>query len=993
MNAQPVVATVDETLFPSLAALRAAHNKLLEAHRAQAESAEFWQTVESFLRRGSRTGVLLDREEDRWSAQSLLDYWTATAYSTGRTMPDGTLAEFDPSLAPTLPDDQCPYVGLAAFREGNEKYFFGRERLVSALVEKVAAARLVAVVGPSGSGKSSLVLAGLIPALKGGAVAGDAQGGGSATWRYTDRLVPGSEPLANLAHILHAPSAVDFRSDPASLVNQLTTSDQQPTVLVVDQFEEIFTLCTDEEARSAFVNNLLTLVETPGPRHTVILTMRTDFESFVARVPQLLPHFEEALVRVTPLNAAELRAVIEKPAEIVGLKFETGVVDALVQDVLGEPAALPLLQFTLLKLWEQRDRNRITWESYKRLGGGRLALARSADQLYEGLIPEEQVTARRILLRLVRPGEGLEVTSNRIRQAALYQSGEAGDRVDRVLQKLVKADLLRLATGEHAADNQVEVAHEALVRNWPRLVGWLEDERERIRERLRVTAAAEQWLKVGRDPGALLRGALLEDALRYTDLTALEQQYVNASQEALATVEREKEATRQRELEQARALAAEQERLVKSERHWAAFQEQTVVKLRQRALLLTVIIAMTVLLAVAGVWLAFRANSESNRAEQASQDAYDQATRAEYSRSEAVIQAAAANAARAEAETQAKMAQTAEAMARQEAAAARTAEAELLAKQAQLSHLSAALNYTGEQIDALEQILRSINATVDYSIQPTAAAQRATPAGTPVAPLATPASATPEPPRRDTPLATVTPAVVADLPLTTTMVLTNEIASSETRTTDQGESPEGGADGITIPLTDTAPLLVSPVLSAALSAAPEIIAIVPEVAINFYAEASEKSPVLRTLQAPEQLTVLQADAYWVQAMTSDGTIGWVEAYWLTYMGDTARLPIALQYRVAAPPAVEQSESKVPFPYGVIVSVESATAYPLLDDPQNPASELTQAPVGTVVTLLFEADGPPAYGSTRWYYVQMSAPDGQNVLLQGYLPAAVVVERE
>jgi len=684
------------------------------------------------------------------------------------------------------------------------------------------------------------------------------------------------------------------------------------------------------------------------------LTMRTDFESFVARVPPLLPHFEKALVRVTPLNAAELRAVIEKPAEIVGLKFEAGVVDALVQDVLGEPAALPLLQFTLLKLWEQRDRNRITWESYKRLGGGRLALARSADQLYEGLIPEEQVTARRILLRLVRPGDGLEVTSNRVRQSTLYQSGEARDRVDRVLQKLVNADLLRLSTSERSEDNQVEVAHEALVRNWPRLVGWLEDERERIRERLRVTEAAEQWLKVGRDPGALLRGALLDDALRYSDLSDLEAQYVKASQAAVAAVEQEKEAIRQRELEQARALAAEQERLVKSERHWAAFQEQTVVKLRQRAWLLGVITAAAILLAAAAIWFSVEANRHSQEADVARQ----------------------------EAEQQAVAAKTAETMAQMEAAAARTAEAELLAKQAQLSHLSAALNYTGEQLDALDAILRNISATVNPINQAVAPEDRsyATPIAAPVE--QTPA-APPAPAPAVTPAATPAAGVIARIPLTNTLGVTSGI----TATTTGGESGAGDEPPVANVEITEAPALIT----SALPAAP-ITAIVPDIEINLHAEASEKSPVLRILRAPEQLTVLQADAYWVKVATADGTEGWVEAYALTYTGDTTRLPIALQYRVAATPAPSQGESKTPFTYGVIISVENAATYPLLDDLQNPASVLIDAPVDTPLTLLFAATGPMAYGSERWYYVQLSDPNGRNLLHQGYLPAVVIAQR-
>lgn len=1003
MSEQPVTPISADSLFPSLAALRVLHSKLLEAHRTQADSDAFWQEVASFLSRGSRSGALMDREEDRWAAQSLLDYWIATAYSIGRTMPDAALVDFDPTCAPIIPDEQCPYVGLAAFHEGREKFFFGRERLLSTLVAQVAAARLVAVVGPSGSGKSSLVLAGLIPLLKQGAIAGAGDTPDSAHWRYLPRLVPGSEPLANLAAVLQSAQASAHLELPLAakvvfapeglhraadyLVNLLNATGEQPVVLIIDQFEEIFTLCTDEAVRMAFINNLLTVVEAPGPRHTVILTMRTDFESFVARVPALLPHFETALVRVTPLNAAELRAVIEKPAELVGLKFEAGVIDALVQDVLGEPAALPLLQFTLLKLWEARDRNRITWETYKRLGGGRLALARSADRLYDSLIPEDQVTARRILLRLVRPGEGLEVTSNRIRQRVLYQTGEARDRVDRVLHKLVAADLLRLTTGERPEDTQVEVAHEALVRNWPRLVGWLEDERARLRERLRVTDAAEQWLKLGRDPGALLRGALLEEALRYTDLNELEQAYIQASQAALAAIEQEKEATRQRTLEQALALAKEQEQLAKSERQWAEFQTKTAATLQRRLILLGVLSAIALLLMSAVFLFYSQANARRTEAEA-------QATIAATARQEAEIQATAAEQARSEAVMQAAMAQAAQATAQAEAAAARTAEAELQAKQDRLRHLAAALSYTGEQINQLEQILSSLSATVDHTTQLPDSGADDEPLSTPIAPALTPTTIRPAPPLQETPVAVTRPEILTLQPLAPIQILTATTAlTAPVNTTDRaGLEPPDRIDTLS-PFTATETLTASMALSTSVRLQ-QVIAIVPDVDINLYQEASEKSPVLRTLRAPAQLTVLQADTYWVQAATADGLIGWVEAYWLTYAGDTSQLPRALQYRVEATPApITQNGSKIPFTYGEVISVDNATAYPLLDDPYNATSQLTVAPVGTAVTLLFAADGPVNGGSTLWYYVQLADPAGKNVLWQGYLPAAVIAPRE
>jgi regulator of protease activity HflC (stomatin/prohibitin superfamily) len=350
-----------------------------------------------------------------------------------------------------------------------------------------------------------------------------------------------------------------LREEPGHLATLADASGGVPVAMIVDQFEEVFTLCTDDAARQVFIAGLLGLIRSPALRHTVVLTMRTDFESFVVRVPDFQPLFEAGKVLVTPLNAAELREAIEAPAVRVGLKFETGLVDALLQDTLGEPAALPLLQFTLLKLWENRERNRITWEAYKRLGGGRSALARSADSFYNGLLPEEQLTTRRIFTRLVRPGQGLEFTSNRVQREALFQTGEARDRVERVLNKLIAVRLVRLSEGDVAADAQVEVAHEALVRNWPRLVDWLEEERDIIRRRQRLTDAAEHWEALSKDPGALLSVTLLDESFRTVEtsgvqLNELEAEFVQASQEAIKAAQ-ETELDRKAKLVAAKRMA------------------------------------------------------------------------------------------------------------------------------------------------------------------------------------------------------------------------------------------------------------------------------------------------------------------------------------------------------------------------------------------------------------------------------------------------------
>ena len=382
---------------------------------------------------------------------------------------------------------------------------------------------------------------------------------------------------------------------------------------VVDQFEEAFTLCNDQQVRQAFIDNLVNLMQAPGARHTVILTMRTDFEPFVTRLPEFYALFEQALVRVTPLSASELREAIEKPASKIGLKFEAGLVDQLLQDLLGEPAGLPLLQFTLLKLWENRTRNRITWAVYNRLGGGRLALARSADTFYDELIPEEQVTAKRILLRLVRPGEGLEFTSNRVRLRTLYQAGEAQYRVDQVLDKLIAAHLLRVSEGDVAADTQVEVAHEALVRNWPRLVDWLEEERQNIRQRQAVSDAAERWIASGRDPGALYTTeTVVQEALRIVEASGVslneqEAEFIRGSQDAQEAVRHGKEAAQQRELEQARALAQEQQMRAEE-------QSKAAGQLRRRAVYLATALFLAVLLAGAVAVLLMQANQAKDQA-------------------------------------------------------------------------------------------------------------------------------------------------------------------------------------------------------------------------------------------------------------------------------------------------------------------------------------------------------------------------------------------
>lgn len=558
--------------FMSFTSLRDSHRALLKQRRKARESAAedvFWAEVTEFLHRGEAAGAFIDNTEDREAAQSLLDYWHNQLFHAGKDTPEAVLNDFDATTQPEIPDSRCPYIGLESFTESNKHLFYGRDQLIRELLDQVLVSRLVTAVGPSGSGKSSAVLAGLLPRLEDGALPG------SEEWHYYPAIVPGAAPLTSLARLLE-PDEADtaiwitenydtFLNSSEHLAKLINENNNGPAVLSIDQFEETFTLCHDDQERDAFIDNLLGLVNSREARHLVILTMRVDYESYLNKVPMFQSLYEQGLVRVTAMNASELHDAIEQPAQAIGLKFEDGLIDALVREIVGEPAALPLLQFALLQLWDNRERNRITWDAYRRLGGVMEALAHTADSLYNNLLPEEQNTAKRILLRLVRPGTGVEFTRSRATRRSLYQSGEANDRIDRVLEKLVETRLLRQTDGPAPESDQFEVAHEALVRNWPRLVEWLEDERVVLRHRLRFTAQAEDWDTRSRDAGALLRGKQLQEALLFEDLNPLEQEYIDASKAAEQLEIEEKQAQQQRELEQAKKLAEEQRQRAEAE--------------------------------------------------------------------------------------------------------------------------------------------------------------------------------------------------------------------------------------------------------------------------------------------------------------------------------------------------------------------------------------------------------------------------------------------
>ena len=396
----------------------------------------------------------------------------------------------------------CPFKGLASYDVGDARHFFGRERLVAELVARLVGAPLLGVVGPSGSGKSSLLRAGLLPALAVGVVSD------SETWPQV-LFRPGAHPLAELAAGL-AKADGDGR-----------------ILLAVDQFEETFTVCEDEDERAEFVSELVNAAQDPDGRWVVVIALRADYYGRCAAYPELAAMLGASNVLVRPMQPDELRRAIERPAQRVGLRIEPELVDALVADVEKEPGGLPLMSTALLELWQRRDGRRLRHSTYAQTGGVQGAVARLAESAFAQLDEGQQQVARGVLMRLVGSTEGDAVERRRVALAELEI--ERDEDVARVVALLTDRRLLTVSAGS------VELAHEALLREWPRLRGWVEDDREGLRVQRALGSAAAEWERLGRDEGALYRGTRLAEAVEWRDsrkpvLNKLEREFLAAGE-------------------------------------------------------------------------------------------------------------------------------------------------------------------------------------------------------------------------------------------------------------------------------------------------------------------------------------------------------------------------------------------------------------------------------------------------------------------------------
>jgi DNA-binding XRE family transcriptional regulator len=425
-----------------------------------------------------------------------------------------------------------PYKGLQAFRQEDQRDFFGRDALVDTLLSTLASTlqteqkgqpsvRLLAIIGASGSGKSSVMMAGLLPRLKRGGIAG------SEAWIYLDPMVPGVRPLESLAlalaerlpdRSLHT-IRQDLEEDSARGLHQLATTITHGkhirVLLCVDQFEELFTQTSASEEREQFLELIATALSEPRGPIVVFLTLRADFYDHVLNSSILCPLIEHHQCIVPPMNVQEVRMVIEQPAQLpdVQLSFEGDLVGDLLFEMQGQIDALPLLEFTLEQLYQRRCEHQLTHAAYQEIGGVKGALVRQAESTYASLPSEEHHRfARTLFLRLIEPGASEQDTTRR--RAVRSELELARPKETVILEEVSEAFIrARLLTSNTVAGTAVlEVSHEALIREWPRLASWLRDAREDIRLQQTISEDATSWQEKGKSRDRLYRGHQLVEA-------------------------------------------------------------------------------------------------------------------------------------------------------------------------------------------------------------------------------------------------------------------------------------------------------------------------------------------------------------------------------------------------------------------------------------------------------------------------------------------------
>jgi serine/threonine protein kinase/ABC-type glycerol-3-phosphate transport system substrate-binding protein len=443
------------------------------------------------------------------------------------------------ALGPTGPI-RNPYKGLRAFLEADAVDFFGREAVTKRLLESLAdddpAARFLAVVGPSGSGKSSVVRAGLLPALRRGAIPG------SERW-YVIEVVPGQRPFREIETALMGiavsppPSLMEeLELDELGLVRAVARVLPDPDaelLIILDQLEEAFTLVEDEAHRARFLASVRAAVLEPSSRVRVVATLRADFYDAPLSVPGFGDLLAARTEAITPMAPEELERAIVAPADNAGLVVEPRLLAEMIADVADRPGALPLLQYALTELAERADDRVLSLDAYRRIGRVSGALAKRAEQLFEPMNGTGRDACRQLFLRLVNLGEGAEDTRRRVRRSELLTLADAR-AMEGVIDTFGRHRLLSFDRDPDTREPTVEIAHEALLREWSRFRDWIDASSEGLRLRARISAATTEWLQAEQGHGYLLTGARLAQAEEATTrdairLTETEREYLDAS--------------------------------------------------------------------------------------------------------------------------------------------------------------------------------------------------------------------------------------------------------------------------------------------------------------------------------------------------------------------------------------------------------------------------------------------------------------------------------
>jgi len=542
-------------------------------------------------------------------------------------------------------DARCPFPGLSPFQADDKAFFFGREAAVHDLAGWLDGNPCLAVIGPSGSGKSSLVRAGLMPELQ------RRTPGLRVAW-----CTPGELPLSNLT----------FAIEEQRRLAAAEGAPDAPIAVLVDQLEELFTLCSSAEERASFIDELARLPHS----HRTVLAMRSDFLGECGRYKPLNELVIANIEQIGPLTPDELRNAMERQAAAVGLRFEAGLSGKILDDVSGEPGAMPLLQHALHELWLRRRGRWLRGEEYAAIGGIQRAIAHTADQIFQAATAEERARLRDLFVRLTRidqdgQDEDRRDTRQRVAFGELVPVGVDPALTQALINRLAASRLVVAGAvhsyGHNDADEAearnavpVEVAHEALIRSWPRLQGWLTEDRSALLLRASIRRDLHDWGQRDRDAGSLLRGGKLEEALRLLErqghlLNTAERAFIQASaaerDRALAAQEAERQ-----------AVLAQTTKLMEEQRARAEERDRAFARQQRLARFLRIMVGVAILAAVFSGYLILEARADRERAANLALEAIAQREQANQQRATAEAERARADQAAAEAERQADQA-------------------------------------------------------------------------------------------------------------------------------------------------------------------------------------------------------------------------------------------------------------------------------------------------------------------------------------------------